>query len=118
MPSGPPTDVKEDVVNSTSAQLLWYPPEEEEQNGKITFYTVVVTGIENTHLVQRNLISNSTLIDLLYLRPFSEYNVSIAANTAVGMGPFTATLTIFTPEDGEYNVTIATNTAVAFTCDI
>ena len=111
MPSGPPTDVKEGVVNSTSVQIQWYPPEEEEQNGKITFYTVVVTGIENTHLVQRDLISNSTLIDLLYLRPFSEYNVSIAAHTAVGMGPFTATLTIFTPEDGEYNVTIATNTA-------
>ena len=99
-------------MNSTSAQILWDPPEEEQQNGKITFYTVVVTGIENSHLVQRDLMSNSTLINLLHLQPFSEYNVSIAANTAVGMGPFTATLTISTPEDGKYNVTIATNTAM------
>lgn len=100
VPSGPPSDVKEYVLNSTAVKLAWVAPEEREQNGEITFYVVTISGNESSHLVIYNFTSNSTRTTFSYLRPFSEYNVSIAANTAVGMGPFTAPSVFHTPEDG------------------
>ena len=51
-----------------------------------------------------NLTANSTLIELQTLEPFSEYNVSIAASTIAGMGPFTAPHRFYTPEDGEADI--------------
>lgn len=99
IPSSPPADVKERVVNSTMAQLSWLPPPQHERNGEIISYNVVLSANESgDHLTHYNITATSNLIDLL-LRPFSEYNVSIAAATAVGLGPFTAPRVFHTPED-------------------
>ena len=100
VPSGPPDSVKENVINSTSAQVFWLPPQEDQQNGEILSYTVIISGYEGNHLVVYNFTAYSTLINLPNLRPFSEYNVSIAASTLVGTGPFTALHVFHTPEDG------------------
>lgn len=102
VPSGPPTGIKENIINSTTVQILWSPPVEDKQNGRITFYSVALSGNESNRLIQYNIISNSTLMDLPPLRPFSEYNVTIAASTAVGIGPFTFPYIFHTPQDGMY----------------
>lgn len=101
VPSGPPSDVKEYVLNSTAVKLAWVAPEEHEQNGEIISYVVTISGNESSHFVRYNFTSNSTRTTFLYLRPFSEYNVSIAAITAVGTGPFTAPSVFRTPEGGK-----------------
>ncbi len=100
VPSGPPAGVKEDVLNSTAAWLSWRPPVQDRQNGEIVSYSVAISGNASSRLVQYDLTTNSTSIGLFDLRPFSEYNVSIAASTGIGMGPFTAPHVFHTPEDG------------------
>lgn len=101
VPSGPPADIKEYVVNSTSVHILWHPPVEDKRNGKIIFYTVAISGNESrVHLTHYNFTSNSTSVIVSYLRPFSEYNVSVAANTVIGKGPFTDPSVFHTPQDG------------------
>lgn len=100
VPSGPPTEIKVDVINSTSAQVLLDEPPKDQQNGKITSYYIVLSKNESNQLVHHNFTADMTLIDLSFLRPFSEYNIYAAANTGVGMGPFTTPFTFHTPEDG------------------
>ena len=100
VPLSAPADIKENVLNSTSAQLSWRAPPQDKQNGEIVSYAVVLSGNESSHLITHNLTTKSSFLDLTILRPFSEYNVSIAASTAVGTGPFTAPYTFHTPEDG------------------
>ena len=75
-----------------------------KQNGEIIHYTVVVLGNENRDsLVSYNFTVNSTSTQLS-TRPVSEYNVSIAASTKLGIGPFSAPYTFHTPEDGKSNI--------------
>lgn len=93
--------MKANVLNSTAAQLSWQPPLEEEQNGIIAFYSLILLRNTSNILGRQNFTFASTLVDLTSLRPFSEYTVSIAASTAIGMGPFTAPQVFRTPEDGE-----------------
>jgi hypothetical protein len=94
--------VKEYLLNSTAVDLAWLAPEEDGQNGKIISYVVIIVGNESGHFVRHNItVLDSTQITFTHLRPFSEYNVSIAANTAVGTGPFTAPSIFYTPEGGE-----------------
>ncbi len=101
VPSAAPATTAGHVINSTSVLLLWEPLPEDKQNGDIIYYTLVLSGNENhDYLISYNFTINSTLIELSTLKPFSEYNVSIAANTVIGMGPFTAPYTFYTPEDG------------------
>ena len=102
VPSGPPSEVKGHILNSTSVELLWQAPRESKQNGEIISYTVIISGNESGHLVLHKFTSNSSHIIFSQLRPFSEYNISVAADTAVGTGPFTAPSTFHTPEDGKW----------------
>lgn len=102
MPSGPPDDVKENIVNSTAVQLAWHAPLEDQRNGRIISYNISLSGNESGHMIAHYyIVENSTTFIFADLRPFSDYNVSIAASTVVGTGPFTTLLKFSTPEDGE-----------------
>ncbi len=101
VPTGTPTEVQIIIINSTAVKIVWFPPLEDQQNGNIVHYSLMLSGNESGHLMLASSISNTTSIGLSGLRPFSEYNVSLAANTAVGVGPFTSLHTFYTPEDGE-----------------
>ena len=46
------------------------------------------------------LISESTVLEIDTLAPFTTYSILIAASTSVGLGPFSTVLTVQTPEDG------------------
>ena len=102
VPSGPPGIVKENILNSTAVELSWTDPREAEQNGKIISYAVIISGNESGHFVLHNFTTSNYSIQVTFahLRPFSEYNVSVAAATAVGTGPFTTPSIFHTPEDG------------------
>ena len=46
------------------------------------------------------LVSESPILEIETLTPFTTYSILIAASTIVGLGPFSTVLTIHTPEDG------------------
>ena len=101
VPSAAPDNVIGRVVNSRSVLLFWMPPSEDTQNGDIIYYTIILMGDEKRdYLISYNFTVNSTSMELSTLWPYSQYNVTVAANTIVGMGPFSAPYTFYTPEEG------------------
>ena len=73
----------------------------DEQNGVITSYTINITETGSGNTIQRTVSSSQDAsITVESLLPFTTYSCSIAASTAVGMGPFSILVTLNTPEDG------------------
>lgn len=89
-----------DVVSqsSTSVTVSWSPPQSERQNGIISRYSVNVT---KSNSGESSLLSTADRsITLEQLDPFTTYLISVAAQTAIGLGPYTLPLTVTTNEDG------------------
>ena len=72
---------------------------EADHNGAITGYSVNVTNVENGITVLLFTSSTSLIVDSL--EPFTVYAITIAAQTAVGAGPYSIALSEITMEDGE-----------------
>ena len=70
-----------------------------DRNGAITGYFVNVTNAENSITVQLFTSSVSLIVDSL--EPFTLYAITIAAQTAVGAGPYSIALSQITMEDGK-----------------
>ena len=68
----------------------WGPPPESEQNGVITLYTVQFQSPSDPMPV--NQTTASLNLSLPGLFPGVTYNISVAAHTAVGPGPFSDVL--------------------------
>ena len=56
----------------------------------------------NTETVYQRDGSRSEIL-IADLHPFYEYSCSVAAETAVGLGPFGFPVTVTTQQDGEYS---------------
>lgn len=89
------------ILTPRSAVLSWQAPLLEDRNGIIISYTINLTSL-NTGLTQQ-LISTTTNLTLTNLAPFTTYTCIIAASTAIGLGPFSNTINIQTPETGKSN---------------
>ena len=70
-----------------------------DRNGAITGYFVNVTNVENGITIQLFTSSTNLIVDLL--EPFTVYTINIAAQTAVGAGPYSIGLSTITMEDGK-----------------
>ena len=70
-----------------------------DRNGAITGYFVNVTNVENGITIQLFTSSTNLIVDLL--EPFTVYTINIAAQTAVGAGPYSVGLSTITMEDGK-----------------
>ena len=70
-----------------------------DRNGAITGYSVNVTNDETGITVQLFTSSTSLIVDLL--EPFTVYAITIAAQTAVGAGPYSIALSQITMEYGK-----------------
>ena len=99
VPDGPPTSLNGTALSSTSAYLTWNPPSYEKQNGVVREYIINVTVLETLEYFQ--LTSNTTFLEVIKLRPYRTYMCIIAAATSVGLGPFSDSVIIITPEDGK-----------------
>ena len=73
-------------------------PPLERQNGIITGYSVNVTN--NDTGVSMLLSSTENSITVAQLSPYTTYLCSVAAQTVVGLGPYTSPITVTTDEDG------------------
>ena len=79
--------------------LTWDPPLPEDQNGVIIGYIINITTL--TFTTASELISVDSQSHKLTVRAYSTYNISVAAKTSEGTGPFTEAITVNTPQDGE-----------------
>ena len=98
-PSSPPLDFTATPTTSRSVYLTWSPPLPEDQNGDITGYIINVTVVETGERFQ--LFSETNSLTLHSLRPYTTYICVIAAVTSAGVGPFSTTFVVRTPEDGK-----------------
>ena len=99
-PSSSPNILNATVNSPYSAVLTWAPPPPAQQNGIIIVYIINVTILETNETFL--LFSNTTSLTVNGLRPFRNYVCIIAAQTTVGIGPYSPVFTVTTPQDGIY----------------
>ena len=102
VPASPPDNFQATAASSTSVTITWDPPPVENQNGIITGYFIDVEAIETGETFQ--LFSESNTLHVDTLRPFTTYVCIIAAQTSIGIGPYSTSVTVITPEDGEFSL--------------
>ena len=98
-PSGFPRNFVASVVTTHSLSVVWNPPPPEDQNGDIIRYRVNITVLGTMEMYQ--LLSVNGSITVFSLRPYTTYNFTIAAETTVGVGPFSGAYTVMTATDGK-----------------
>ena len=98
-PTSPPVNLEASYITSTRAEITWEPPPEEEQNGDITSYTLLVINTQTNQIVSSS--TSATSISLTALSPYTVYSIAVSANTSAGMGPFTPYTVFQTMEDGK-----------------
>ena len=98
-PSGFPTSITGMATSPNSIELNWEPPSPTKRNGKIIHYVIDVTQTNTLQSTQYfTTFFNLTITEL---DPYTTYVYVIAAETAVGIGPFSHLYFIQTPEAGK-----------------
>jgi len=91
VPQGPPVNIQASVISSTSLFLNYSSPL--VPYGYITSYSIQVIETNalgsNASILVANSSGSFTVIGLL---PFTYYNISVAASTRIGMGPYDAVI--------------------------
>ena len=93
-----PVNLTVEATTSESVTLSWSPPGVQSQNGIITGYLINLTAIGTGETFQ--VSSATTNLVIQSLRPFSTYLCAIAAETSVGTGPFSISVSVQTNEAG------------------
>lgn len=90
-----------EVLSSSTLSITWQPPAPEGQNGIIISYTVLLNELptNTTYTYQRD--GSHTEILITDLHPYYEYSCSVAAETSVGLGPFSVPFSLTTQQEGE-----------------
>ena len=100
-PSAAPQNVATVVINSTSISVSWYPPPFLDQNGEIIGYQLMITNQNRTNSQPMIFnVTNVTSYVATMLQEFEVYIIEIAAETAIGLGPFSEPVNNQTLEDG------------------
>ena len=86
-------------IESRRATISWLPPPVEDQNGPISHYNLFVYDLNFGYDVSGN--TTGTSYTLTYLEEYSDYTVTIAAATQVGLGPYSSPVQFTTAEDSE-----------------
>lgn len=98
-PTGTPQNLSPYSVVATSIQLIWDPPVDSEQNGHIISYSINMTTETGERAMFTSTVMNYTFQNL---EPYKVYEFTIAAETAIGRGPFTPSLQVRTQESGQH----------------
>ena len=88
------------VINSTAISVSWYPPTFLDQNGDITGYQLMITNQNRTNSSAMVVSVTNTSYVAIMLQEFEVYSIEIAAQTAIGLGPFSDPVSDQTFEDG------------------
>ncbi|XP_075198535.1 phosphatidylinositol phosphatase PTPRQ [Anomaloglossus baeobatrachus] len=87
VPDDPPYNLSYRTLNSTSIQLLYSPPS--SPNGVIKYYTITCLDVAAS---PKRYNSSTQSVIITELKKYSEYNITVSASTAVGLGPRTSKL--------------------------
>ena len=101
VPSAPPSSVTEDVQSSTFVVFTWLAPPHIDRNGIIQYYVVKVREIESGILWTFFAVDKDIRIGSLH--PYYYYDCTIAAQTVIGTGPYSAAIRVQTEETGQFN---------------
>ncbi len=94
VPTGEPQNVMVTLLSSTSFNLEWGPPLEEDRNGVITKYQIKVEWNKNqVHKLETVFANNHVVTGL---EPNTRYYYSVAAYTKIGMGPYSRKTAVMT----------------------
>ncbi|XP_058496351.1 protein tyrosine phosphatase receptor type Db isoform X6 [Solea solea] len=101
LPSAPPQDITCTSPTSTSILVSWAPPPLEFQNGIITGYSIQYSTTEGNKTTRRvdGIPLESSPYLLENLEKWTEYGITIRAQTEAGDGPESLQLLIRTEED-------------------
>uniref|UniRef100_A0A672HZM7 Receptor-type tyrosine-protein phosphatase delta n=1 Tax=Salarias fasciatus TaxID=181472 RepID=A0A672HZM7_SALFA len=104
LPSAPPQDITCTSSSSTSVLVSWAPPPPEFQNGVITGYSIQYSTTEGnkTSKSVEGLAPDSSPYLLENLEKWTEYGITVRAQTEAGDGPESLQLLIRTEEDGMF----------------
>ena len=98
-PSAPPTNVTASATSSTSIRVNWSSVKKSERNGNITHYEIELSALNETKSVSVSFRERS--MEVLELKEFTVYSVSMRAFTVIGPSPYSTPITVTTLEDGE-----------------
>jgi hypothetical protein len=93
-PDASPQNVHAIAVNSTAVEATWDPPPQDKRNGIILYYVVYVTPIKREVNVSEQ---QQIITDLI---AFTEYNINVAAFTAIGSSPKSTAVKVVTKQSG------------------
>ena len=96
VPSGFPQNFQGSSYTPNAISLSWSPPATNEQNGEIIQYIINVTHADTIQYFTKN-----TFINIAGLDPYTTYVCVAAAETKIGIGPFSNVYTVQTQEDGK-----------------
>ncbi|XP_024914548.1 protein tyrosine phosphatase receptor type Db isoform X3 [Cynoglossus semilaevis] len=101
LPSAPPQDITCTSPSSTSILVSWAPPPLEFQNGIITGYSIQYSTTEGNRTSKKvdGIPPENSSYLLEYLEKWTEYVITVRAQTEAGDGPESLQLLIRTEED-------------------
>lgn len=104
VPSAPPQDITCTSPSSTSILVSWAPPPVEFQNGVITGYSIQYSSTEGSKESKRidGIPAENSQYLLEGLDKWTEYGLTVRAQTEAGDGPESLQLLIRTEEDGMF----------------
>lgn len=97
VPSGSPS--VNSVVTNTSIILTWEPLPLEQQNGNVFMYHVIIYTLKTN--ASQEFDTDELSIEIPDLHPFYWYELVVAAETSVGVGPFSRPVIQQLPEASE-----------------
>jgi len=99
VPETAPLQFRVEATDPRTLILSWEAPNPEDRNGIIRQYTVNITELDTGMLTQ--LVTNDTTITAFPQHPYYTYSCVVAAETSVGLGPYTSPRAVQMPEDGK-----------------
>ena len=92
------------VLSSSSVHLSWSPPPEDQQNGDVLGYTIIVSQVSPSTSKQPIRFETSELeFTVMSLHPAWVYEFSVSAATSAGVGqPVVISATLL--EDGKLGI--------------
>lgn len=102
VPSEVPSGVSAWAVNSTSIAVSWSHLQKNLQNGVIIHYALQLLEQVSGRVITTE--GNVTHMVVSSLHPHYTYEVTVAAATIIGTGPFSEGLMVLTYSDGKVSV--------------
>ena len=106
VPSGPPSNVRVQVLTSSVIQVTWSEVPVREQRGTITNYEVEYKqdAFSDGSVQSVNVAAPTLMVNLTLLHEYTEYLIRVRAYTSVGSGPYSNEIPATTLEDRECTI--------------